>query len=228
MPAYQTTPFKQSPALMYPGIPVYLWGSFNDKTGPTLGTVRATSGNGVNASVKFLISSGNIPVAGSLVTIVGTANASGNYNVTNATILTVSAAASPDAGIYTITFSNTTASVAASDAGQLIIPQPEVGETLTNSSSVPAAMPYGNSTYNQNQGLTAVVSFPSAPTSVTVVLQQAIQDIDSEYATVATIVNATNTTQQITVDPTLGRFFRFKNSGTSGGTLPTIVAKLLM
>ncbi len=170
MSAYVKSPFRQPPTLLYPGFPAYLWGSFNDKTGPTLGTILADSGNGAISSVKFLITSGNVPLAGSSVTIVGTANASGNYNGTF-TILTVSAAAQPDAGVYTLTFTGTANSGAASDGGQLSIPQPEVGEALVSTTaSVPASMPYGNSTYNQNQGLTAVVSFPSLPTSVVVSL----------------------------------------------------------
>jgi hypothetical protein len=94
-------------------------------------------------------------------------------------------------------------------------------------------MPYGNTLANLNQGLTAVVSFPSLPTSVIVSLQQAVQDIDSEYATVAAVATVsggvvTAAGAQITVDPTLGRFFRFSNGTVVGGTLPTIVAKLLM
>ena len=232
MPAYILSPFKPAPVLLIPGMPTYLWGSFNDKTGPTQGVVLADSGNGAIATVKFLITSGNVPVAGSLVTIVGSANGAGGFNITNQIILTVSAAAYPDAGVYTITFANATASGAASDAGQLIIPQPEVGEALTTTTSAPVVMPYGNSTYNQNQGLTAVVSFPSIPTSVVISLQQAVQDKDSEYQTIATVATVAGGvvtgSPQITVDPTLGRFFRFSNGSVVGGTSPTIVAKLLM
>jgi hypothetical protein len=233
MPPYITSPFKPSPTLLIPGFPTYLWGSWNDKTGPTQGTVLSDSGNGATSTVKFQLTSGNVPIVGALVTIVGTANAAGAYNVTNAKILSVSAPTNPDFGIYTITFSGTGNSASAADAGQLIIPQPEIAEALTAISSAPAVMPYGNATFNQNQGLTAVVSFPSLPTSVVVVLQQAVQDLDSEYATVATVATVsggvvTAAGSQITVDPTLGRFFRFSNGTVTGGTLPTIIAKLLM
>jgi hypothetical protein len=233
MSAYITSPFKPSPTLLIPGFPTYLWGSWNDKTGPTTGNVLSNSAVTTTATVTVQILSGNVPFVGAKITVVGSQN-SANFNVTNATILTVSAAMVPDAGIYTLTYAiSSTTQGTLLDGGQFIIPQPEVGEALAAGASVPAVMPYGNATFNQNQGLTAVVSFPSLPTSVIVSLQQAVQDLDSEYATVATVATVsggavTAAGSQITVDPTLGRFFRFSNGTVIGGTLPTIIAKLLM
>ena len=231
MPAYQTTPFKASPALLIPGIASYLLGSYNDKTGPTFGYVQSNSAVTTTGTLTFRITSGNVPAVGSKITVVGTANSTGVFNVTNATILTVSCT---DAGICTVTYAiSSTSQATVADSGEVLVPQPEVGEACVNESSVPAAMPYGNSTYNMNQGLTAVVSFPSLPTTAVVALQQAVQDIDSEYATVATVATVTGGAvtaagSQITVDPTLGRFFRFNVSSVTGGASPSIVAKLLM
>lgn len=232
MPSYQTTPFKASPALLVAGSPQYVWGSYNDKTGPTFGYVISDSAVTTTGTVTFRITQGNVPIVGALISVVGTSNASGNFNVTNATILTVT---TTDAGICTVTYAITSSSVAVgtADSGQVLVPQTEVGETLANGSSVPVAMPFGNTTYNLNQGLTVVVSFPSFPTTAVVVLQQAVKDIDSEYATVATVATVTGGVvtaagSQITVDPTLGRFFRFNVSNVTGGTNPTIIAKLLM
>jgi hypothetical protein len=129
--------------------------------------------------------------------------------------------------------STTQASLA--DGGQVSIPQPEIGEPFAvgnSENSVPVVMPYGDATSNLNQAVTVVVSFPSLPTTGVVTLQQAIKDIDSEYATVATVATVTGGAvtaagSQITVDPTLGRFFRLHSEGT-GGTLPTIVGKIMM
>ena len=232
MSQYQATPFRAAPKLLVAGSPEYLWGSYNDKASPTFGYVISDSAVTTTGTVTFRIVDGNVPIVGALISVVGTANASGNFNVTNATILTVSCTA---AGICTVTYAITSSSVAVgtADSGQVLIPQPEVGEALTAVSSIPACMPYGNALANLNQGLTAVVSFPSLPTSVTVSLQQAVKDIDSEYATVAVVATVsggvvTSSGAQITVDPTLGRFFRFSNGTVVGGTLPTIVAKLLM
>jgi hypothetical protein len=201
-------------------------------------------GIGATAELVVKILSGNVPVVGALITVVGAAvNAA--FNVTNAVITAVDRyphGNEPDNGMYTLAYAATITSPIQVNAGQFIIPQPEIGEVLAAGAvanginpgaSSPAVMPYGNATYNQNQGLTAVVSFPSLPTSVIVSLQQAVQDIDSEYATIAVVGTVsggvvTVAGGQITVDPTLGRFFRFNNGTVTGGTLPTIVAKLLM
>lgn len=229
MSQYQLTPFKQPPALLVAGTPQYLYGSYNDKTGPTLGYVISDSGNGTTSTVVFQIQSGNVPIVGALVTIVGTANAAGGYNVTNVAIATVT---TTEQGVCTITFLNTATSASAQDFGAVQIPQPEVGEAVTAGSSVPCVAPYNNTTYNLNQALTAVISFPSftSLTAATINLQQAIQDMDSEYQTVATAATVAGGVitagPQITVDPTLGRFFRFNTSGITG--TGTIVAKLML
>ena len=231
MPAYQTTPFKEPIKLLVPGIPAYLWGSYNDKTGPTFGYVISDSAAATVGTVVFQITQGNIPIVGSLITVRGTANSGGVFNVVNATVLTVT---TNDYGVCTVTYAiSSTSQASAADAGQVEIPQPEIAEALTAVSSVPVAMPYNNVNANLNQALTAVVSFPSLPTSVIVSLQQAVIDLDSEYATVAVVATVsggavTAAGSQITVDPTLGRFFRFNNGAVVGGTLPTIVAKLLL
>ena len=234
MSAYITSPFKPSPVLLVPGSPTYLWGSWNDRVGPTQGVVLQSLGIATVGEIVVKILSGNIPVVGALITVVGV-SASANFNVTNVAITAVDKyphGNNPDNGMYAIAYTITsTSSPMQSDAGQFIIPQPEVAEALVASAkSSPASMPYGNATYNQNQGLTAVVSFPSIPTSIIVYLQQAVQDLDSEYADVATVVTvaggSVTSGGQITVDPTLGRFFRFRNSDVVG--TGSIIAKLLM
>jgi hypothetical protein len=93
-------------------------------------------------------------------------------------------------------------------------------------------MPFNSMGPNLNQAMTVVASFPSLPTSVIVYLQQAVIDLDSEYQTIATIATvaggAVSGSPQITVDPTLGSFFRVLNGTVVGGTLPTVVVKILL
>lgn len=230
MPAYSTTPFKPLPALLQAGTPQYVLGSFNDRTGPTKGYVISNSAVTTTATLVFQITEGNIPLVGSLISVVRCVN-SANFNVTNVALLTVS---TTTAGVCTVTYTITSTTQSSTpDSGAVIIPQPEVGETCQNESSVAVAMPYGGVTYDLHQALTVVCSFPSLPTTATVVLQQAVQDQDSEYATVATVATVTGGAvsaagAQITVDPTLGRFFRLNVSGVTGGSTPTIVGKLLI
>jgi hypothetical protein len=235
MPAYILSPFKSTPNAMTPGMPSYLWGGFNDKTGPTVGIVLSDSGNGTTSTVVIKILGGNIPIVSALsvplITIVGSTNASGAYNTTNAQILSISAAASPDEGVYTVTFAGTGVSTSAQDTGQFLIPQPEVAEVLVAGASAPVVMPYNIINANMNQALTAVIGFVGTlPTSAVINLQQAVQDLNSEYqnvAVAATVAGSAITVgPQITVDPTLGRFFRFNTTGLTG--TGAVVAKLLL
>jgi|ERR1019366_6235750 hypothetical protein len=237
MPVYQLTPFKPTPKLLTPGIPAYFWGSFRDTTGPTVGNVLSTSGNGSTSTVKVQILGGNVPIVSALsvplITIVGSAGATGAYNVTNVAITSISVATNPDSGIYNISFAGSGSSAAAADAGQFIIPQPEVAETLvTDAKSAPLVMPYNIMSANLNQAVTVVASFPSIPTSIILYLQQALQDLDAEYADVNTIVTvaggAVTGGGQISVDPTLGRFFRVRAGDMIGGTLPTLIVKMMI
>jgi len=161
-------------------------------------------------------------------------SASVNFNVVNVAITQVSAANNPDNGVYAIAYTITsTFTPIQADAGQFIVPQPENSETLvSDAKSDRVCMPYNMLLGNINQAITVVVSFPSLPTSIIVYLEQAVQDIDSEYATVATVVTvaggSVTSGGQILVDPTLGRFFRLRNGDMVGGTNPSIIAKILI
>ena len=197
MPAYVTSPFKPTPILLVQGRPEYVFGSWLDKTGPTLGYVVSDSAVTTTGTLTFRIVSGNVPAVGSLITVVGTANASGNFNVTNAQILS---ATTTDAGISTVTYAITSSTVAANtpDGGQIIVPQPELGDVLSSfpASSIAVACP--SSPGNQSgKSLSATVKLPlqqggvsSTLTAVTVLIQGANFDEDGQYNTIGTITAA--------------------------------------
>jgi hypothetical protein len=231
MSAYLKTPFKPMPFVLMSGFPSYLWGKFNDKTSPTLGNVLSDSGNGTTSNVTVQILSGNVPIVSALskplITIVGSANAAGAYNVTNAALTAVSAAMNPDSGIYTFSFLGSGTSATAADGGQFSVPQPEVAEVLVAAASVPVAVSFNTATLNQGKTLSAVVSFPTVPTTAVVTLQSADIDLDSEYADIATVVSVTGsvvTGGQISIGTLDARFYRFNTTGVTGSG--TIVAKL--
>src|ERR1700681_1493389 len=98
MPAYQSTPFKEPVKLVITGHPEYLWGSWNDRTGPTYGHIITDAAVTTTATVVFQIASGNAPIAGSLITIRGASN-SVNFNVVNAVV--ISAVTNMDTGVCT-------------------------------------------------------------------------------------------------------------------------------
>lgn len=230
MPYYQATPFKETPKLLLSGIPAYLFGSYNDKVSPTFGYVQSNSAVTTTGTVTFLIVSGNAPNVGDKITVRGSANSTGAFNTTNATILT--ATTNTTTGVCTVTYaiSSTTQSTTA-DAGQVEIPQSEIGEVVVAAASAPVAVSFATATPQQDRALTVVTSFPTFPTAAVVTLQQAVSDLDAEYATVAIVATVTGGALtaaggQFTVDPALGKFFRVIISGLSGPA-STIVCKIL-
>ena len=211
MPFYQLTPFKSSPKLMVQGTPEYIFGSFPTDVAPTFGYVLSDSAVGTTGTVTVKITQGNVPLAGSQITISGASN-NANFNVTNATILSVSAPVQPDMGVYVITFtiSSTTQGTLA-DGGIFTVPQPEVGDTLTAAivaalpaSSAPVVSPVaGPNSIGKSLSCTVTLpassaAIPSTLSGVTVVLQGANVDLDGQYNPVGTI--ATGMAAGSTVD----------------------------
>ena len=249
MSQYVLSPFKQSPVLAVAGTPAYLLGSWNDKCGPTQGYVISDASNGTTtATLIFQIVSGNVPTTSGLLTIVGTANGGGNFNVTNAAIASV---AVTEQGVCTVTYtisSTSTPTTQTQDYGQVIIPQPETGETVSGSTyaSVPVAAPYNNPVIQEGKSLTATLNLPSGGSlsGIVAVLQGADIDLDAEYKLIHTFASVTGAgttetfqtgtdTQFITATTapgTLGsnpgganlsnyRFYRFKFTSITGSGL---------
>jgi len=192
---YQATPFKPTPTLMVQGKPEYVFGSYNDKTGPTFGNVISDSAVTTTATLVFQIISGNAPAVGSLITVVGAGN-SANFNVTNAQILTASTTA---AGVCTVTYAITSTSQGVlADGGQVIIPQPELGDALTNAggASVPVCTPLSPGTQS-GKSISVTVKLPtqqlgvsSTLSGVTVAIQGANLDADDQYNTIGTVITS--------------------------------------
>ena len=193
MSFYIKSPFKPVPRLLIQGTPEYVYGSYNDKTGPTLGYIISDSGNGTTSTVVFRIASGNVPFVGALITIIGTANAAGAYNVTNAIIISV---VCTDAGICTVTFLGAGTSASTPDGGQVEIQQPEVPDNLTAGivaalatnagASAPVAAPVGATANGRSISVTLSLlansaTYPSTLSGVTATLQGANLDLDGEY-----------------------------------------------
>lgn len=184
------------PTLLVQGRPEYVFGSWQDRTGPTLGNIISDSAVTTTATLTFAVVSGNLPAVGSLITVVGAGN-SVNLNVTNAQILTLVSTA---AGIVTVTYTVTSSTIAAGtpDGGQVVVPQPELGDILTSfpASSVPVVCP--SSPGNQSgKSLSATVKLPAQQlgvasnlTAVTVVIQASNFDEDGQYQTVGTLTAA--------------------------------------
>jgi len=205
MSFYIKSPYKQSPRLLVQGTPEYCFGSWQATVAPTQGNILKDSGNGSTSTFVIQILSGNIPTLDSLFTSVGTTNTAGAYNLTNVGILSVSAPSNPDSGIYTITVAGSGTSVLAADSGQFYISVPEVGDAVTAAvitgvgtaaaSSAPVVSPVSPPN-SVGKSISATVKLPANTAAnpntlsgVTVVIQGANLDYDTEYSTIGTIMS---------------------------------------
>jgi hypothetical protein len=194
---YVTSPYKAPVQLLVQGTPSYTYGGYNDKTAAAFGYIISDSGTGSVSTVVYQQTQGNLPIPGSLVTIIGSANAAGSYNVTNAVLTSVSA---NDFGVISITFAGSGSSASAPDAGQVLIPVIEVGDNLTAAlvaalpySSVPVAAVVGATVIGRSTSATITLpassaAFPSTLAGVTAVIEASNVDLDSHYSVIGTVV----------------------------------------
>lgn len=219
MPAYQASPAGNAPVqLLLPNTPGYAYGS--KAAGPTcLLQITNVALTGNVATITVLVREGAIPIVGALITIKGTANAAGAFNITNSAITAVSIDSST--GIGTITFALTHADVvSAAASGQGYVPVPEVAETLAVGKSKQFAI--------NGYGVSWAYTCPSAPDTLAIQLEGAINDIDAEYTLIGTSQTTTTGYNEIFATlPELVQFVRLHVTATSGGTLPTIIGKIL-
>lgn len=228
MPAYKQPGaelVRQVPAAS-PGFPVYLLGSYNQDVAPTRMQITSVALASPTATVVGTVIEGQIPVTGQLVTIRGAVPS--YFNVTNAKILSVSAAATPDVGVYTITFSLTNSNIGTTTSpGLAVAPQIETGETLVVGTSQQCGLP-DNTGPDNGRTVRFDVTFPTMPGSATVVAQTAALDIDSEYSTLGTVTSVTagvQSTQSTIFTGVRGLFVRLKVTAAAGGG--TIIGKVL-
>lgn len=226
MPPYTSSPFN-SISVMTPGTPFYVYGGYNDRVAPSKFSISNVVLTSNVATLTVLIREGNIPAVGSLVSVQGTQQASGAFNVTNVALTNVTVDAVTGAG--TIAFALTHADVAThSDSGFAIVATPETSEALVNGSSVAVSIPYDSGQPDQGRSVKADVLFPTIPTTATVELQVAVINQDADFismATVASVAAGVATYAQPTLAAEPGRFYRLKTSGLVGSG--TIVGRIL-
>jgi hypothetical protein len=210
--------------LLQPGVPGYAFGSKDSSFGTTLLQITNVALTSNVATVTVLVRKGKIPVVGALISITGTAGASGAFNVSSVAISTVSINAVT--GIGTITFALTHADVvSAPDAGQGYVPVPEVPETLAVQKSQAFAI---QNKIGGGYGLTWAYTCPSAPSTIAIQLEGAENNNDSEFTIIGTSVATTSGyVETIAQIPNLVNFVRLRVTATTGGSSPTIIGKIL-
>jgi hypothetical protein len=226
MPPYDPTPFaNNNPVLMLiPGNPAYAYGSKNTlrPIGRLAVTSVAIASNVATVGVKQI--EGNIPAVGDLITVTDTTTDSGAANVNNIALTAVSINATT--GIGTITYPATgTNQATTADVGMAFAQVPEVGETLVVGKSRAMAI---QNTKGQGYGISWAYTCPSAPSTIAIQLEGAINENDAEYAIIGTSQTTTSGYNEITATvPELVNFVRLHVTATTGGSSPTLVGKIL-
>src|SRR6185312_8273967 len=147
MTAYVNNPFQPAKFVM-PGVACYLWGSHNDYASNTQMRVTNVALTSNVATLTVQVFDGNVPVAGSLVSVQQTQTASGAFNVNRVALTSTTIDATTGAG--TIVFPLTHANVgSAADTGLAVIEVPETPEALVAGASIAACVqiPDGDSQY---------------------------------------------------------------------------------
>ena len=234
MPTYNATGFPPLPEVAIPAKPSYFFGSLNTHAEDTCMRINNVAVAADVAIVQGTIFRGNIPTVGSLVSIQGTQTNSGIFNVSSVPLTTVSG--NPATGAYSLTFALTTANIGAiADSGMAVVPVTEVAETCANGTSVAIYVPSNELRDVGERSITVATTFPSLPTTATVTLYTAInnnpQAASPEWTSmgvVATVAGGVQTVGPLTTFlMPAGRFFRLVVSGVTGGTSPTLVAKMI-
>lgn len=226
MPAYVDSP--NNPAvLVQEGTATYLFGSYNMHQGPTVMRITNSALTSNVGTITVQITAGEIPLVGSLITVTQTQAGSGGMNVNRAAITAVSVTALTGAG--TISYADTHANITSvADTGSAIAEVPEIPETVANGNSIACIFqaPKGDAQFT----VPLAVTFPTIPTAVTVNLQAALHNVNSEFTNVSTTAQIVVASSAFTSGPFAqvslqrGYFYRFAVSGVSG--TGTIVAKI--
>jgi hypothetical protein len=227
MPQYRTQPdTTNTPVqMLIPEQPAYAFGSKNISR-PTVKmsvTSVAVATNVVTLGVTLM--EGYIPAVGDLITVVNTATDSGGANVVNVALTAVTITALTGKG--TVTYAATASDQAkTADVGMAYVAVPEVAEALTAIKSRAFAI---QNTIGRGYGITWAYDCPSAPSTLAIQLEGAVNDVDGEY----TIIGASKTTTSGWVEtvaqvPNLVNFVRLNITATTGGTVPTIIGKILL
>ena len=200
-----------------------------------LATLTANDGgSGWSVHDTFTVAGGTGGV-GSVATLDGDAVATAavaakGYGYADATAA-VATAVAPSTGIdLTVNVTVGAAAIpATADAGVAYVDTPEIGETVATGSSVPAYL--GSEYFGGPRTLGAIATFPVATgLTVTVMLEWAVRDVDSEYeslGTVTSVADGTITPGTVQYAAAGAGFYRFNCSDVTLGD-GTIVAKLLV
>ncbi len=229
MPAYSNSPFNLPVTVLVPGQTGFSWGGYNDLVSPSKMRITNVALATNVATLTVQVIDGPNPAVGSLISVQGTQNTSGLFNVSGIALTGVTLSAS---GAGTVTFALTHADVtSAADSGLAIVATPPTYETFTAAATAGKQFYIPRSSFGSGvRNLSWFTQILGGPSPAAANLQIADEDIDAEYSTVDTSSSTTGETRELSKVPlnmVAGKFVRISGSRT-GGTLPTWRAGIVL
>ena len=210
--------------MLMPGVIGYSFGKKPYNVPDTRLRVTSVAISANVATLGVTLVEGLAPVVGSLISVQGTQSGAGEFNVANVAIASVSGFNTGNNDTGTVTFALTGANLTTTpDAGQAIVPVPATGDAIASGNKGQQFAIQSQSGGNKQKGFTWFTEFggTAPPSGVTMHLQFADRDIDSDYTTYDTsvVVGETRSLGNITAN-----FVRVYAENITGGTSPTLIA----
>jgi hypothetical protein len=211
--------------MLIPGQPAYAFGSKNTSCPTVKMSVTSVAAAANVITLGVTIMDGYIPAVGDLITVVNTTTDSGAANVANVALASVTITALTGKG--TVTYAATAgAQLTTADTGMAYVAVPEVPEALSAIASRAFAI---QNTIGRGYGITWAYDCVSAPSTIAIQLEGAVNDVDGEYTIIGTSkTTASGWVETVAQVPNLVNFLRVNITATTGGTVPTIIAKILL
>lgn len=229
MPAYVGVPQNKNVQQAVAGLPAYLLGSFARTNADTIMSVTSVQLTSPTAVVGVVVKAGQIPAIGQLVSITGAVPA--YFNVSNASITAVSSAASPDLGVYTISFALTNSNIATTvSPGLAVAPVIQVSENIAAGASAQLCI-QANTGPQNGRSVRFDVTVSGTIGAAVIKAQSADVDLDSEYqdlGTVAAVVGGVVSGGSATFVDILENFVRFNTTGVAANTSGKVIGKVLV
>lgn len=229
MTVYSSSPFVVTESLL-PGQIGFSFGSLSTHTPSSRFQVTSVAITSNVATLGVTLLEGSIPVVGNLVSVQGTQTVTSggapNFNVTNVALSAVSINLAT--GVGTISFALTSTNITTTpDAGAALVPVPIVLETLPSTATAGKkfSVDSANLSTNGQRGITWFTLFSGSPSTVTVNLQGADVDQDSEYTTVDSSSNAAGESRSLA--NVNYQFYRVQAAST-GGTSQLVAAAIMV
>lgn len=218
MPYFDAAPNAPT-ILVSAGSKTYLLGKIAPEGGTMYVTSVAIATNVATVGVSSF--SGALPIIGTQVTIRGTSQSSGAFNVTNAVVTAVTLDAT---GTGTITFALTSANLSTTTDGGVLTFEPQVtGETVVNNSfTIPGALARPTGARSTN-AVFAQVSLPATGVTALTATMQVSEDGNNWISTTAVLTVTGSAPTTVAYFETTALFVRAALTGLAGSGVAVIV-----